>query len=192
MRPQLIKERIIAEARQLFSQFGVKTVRLDDIAHQLGISKKTLYQHFADKEELVRLMLEDQLNENLSEATVIHSQAANAVVGALQIWDRLIRYSQTVNPNLLRDIERHYPTVWNFFQEFRTQYIDTILKANLQEGIEQGLYRADLDKPVLAWLWAEQSQWDVPAAPYKEALKHQFVRGLLTQNGLALYETLIH
>ena len=187
---QLVKDRIIAEARQLFSHFGVKTVRLDDIAHQLGISKKTVYQYFADKEELVRLMLENQLNETLHEATAIHSQAANPIVGALQIWDRLIRYRQTVNPNLFRDIERHYPTAWGFFQRFRTQYINTILIANLRQGVEQGLYRTDLNEPVIAWLWAEQSQWEVPDERYREIIKRHFVRGLLTQKGLTVYETI--
>lgn len=185
-----MKERIIVEARQLFSHLGVKTVRLDDIAYELGISKKTLYHYFTDKEELVRLMLEDQLNESLHAAAAIHDQATNPIAGALQIWDRLIRYRQTVNPNLFRDIERHYPTVWALFQSFRTQYVDTILRANLHQGIEQGLYRTDLDESVMAWLWAEQSGWDVPDEHYRTLMKDHFVRGLLTQKGLALYETL--
>lgn len=183
-----MKDRIIAEARHLFNQFGVRTVRLEDVARQLGISKKTLYQHFIDKEELVRLVLETQLDENLREARVIHTLASNPIVGALRIWDRLIAYRQTTNPNLLRDIERHYPTVWRVFETFRTTYINTILVANIQAGIEQGLYRPDVDEPALAWLWATQSQWEIPYTGAEAALKHHFVRGLLTQKGLALYE----
>jgi len=188
-----VKERIIVQAAKLFNQFGVKAVRLEDIAQELGISKKTLYQHFRDKEELVQLMLESQLNEALHEANAIHTHASNAVVEALLIWDRLIRYQRTTNPNLLRDIERHYPTPWNLFQAFRTEYINTILAANLRRGMEQALYRADLNEMVIAWLWIEQSQWDIP---YKDnaaetAIKHHFVRGLLTQKGLTLYETLL-
>jgi AcrR family transcriptional regulator len=186
-----VKERIIVEARHLFNQFGVRTVRLDDVAGQLGISKKTFYQHFSDKEELVKQVLETQLHENLREANVIHTQATNPIVGALLIWDRLIRYRQTTNPNLLRDIERHYPTVWSLFQGFRTTYINTILVTNIREGIEQGLYRSDLDEPFLAWLWVEQSQWEVPYVEAETPMKHHFVRGLLTQEGLAVYETLV-
>ncbi|MBD2752909.1 TetR/AcrR family transcriptional regulator [Spirosoma validum] len=185
-----MKERIIAEARQLFNHLGVKTVRLEDIAQQLGISKKTVYQHFDSKEELVRLMLETQLNENLREANAIHKQVADPIASALLIWDRLSHYRRTVNPNLLRDIERHYPTVWHLFQSFRTEYINTILIANLHEGIEQGLYRTDLDETVIAWLWADQSQRETPYDHSDVAIKHHFVRGLLTQKGLYLYEAI--
>ncbi|MFD2571839.1 TetR/AcrR family transcriptional regulator [Spirosoma soli] len=186
-----MKERIIKEARHLFSQYGVKTVRLDDIAQQLGISKKTVYQYFTDKEELVRLMLEEQLNETLAEASSIHEQAPNPVAGALQIWDRLVRYRRTINPNLFRDIERHYPTVWHFFEEFRARYLNVILVTNLRQGVAQGLYRTDLDELIIAWLWAEQSQWEVPDERYKTQMKHHFMRGLLTTEGLALYELLM-
>lgn len=183
-----MKERIVAEARHLFNQLGVRTVRLDDVAHQLGISKKTLYQHFHDKEELVRLVLETQLDENLREAEAIHTLASNPIVGALRIWDRLVAYRQTTNPNLLRDIERHYPTVWSMFELFRTTYINTILATNIRRGIEQGLYRSDVDEPALAWLWVTQSQWEIPYPDAETAIKHHFVRGLLTQEGLAFYD----
>ncbi|RYC71329.1 MULTISPECIES: TetR/AcrR family transcriptional regulator [Spirosoma] len=183
-----MKERIITETRQLFNQFGVKSIRLEDIAQQLGISKKTVYQYFSSKEDLVRQILESQLNESLHEASAIHTQATDPMTSALLIWDRLIHYKQTVNPNLLRDIERHYPTIWTYFQTFRTEYINTILLANLRAGVGQGLYRTDLDETTMAWLWLEQSQWDVPHAGAELAIKHHFVRGLLTQAGLALYE----
>ncbi|AUD04553.1 TetR/AcrR family transcriptional regulator [Spirosoma pollinicola] len=185
-----MKERIITEAGHLFNQLGVRTVRLEDVANQLGISKKTLYQHFVDKEALVRQVLETQLDENLREANAIHAQTANPIVSALLIWDRLIRYRQTTNPNMLRDIERHYPTVWRMFQTFRATYINIILVTNFREGIEQGLYRNDLDETALAWLWAEESQLEVPFEGAETAFKHHFVRGLLTQKGLALYESL--
>lgn len=183
-----MKERICSEARQLFNHLGVKTVRLDDIAHKLGISKKTLYLYFDSKEDLVRQMLEGQLNESLDEASAIHAQVTNPIAGALLIWDRLIHYKQTVNPNLLRDIERHYPTAWQLFQAFKTHYINTILVANLRAGVEQALYRPDLQIAVIAWLWIEQSQADVPDKGDEQAIKHHFVRGLLTQRGLTIYE----
>ncbi|WP_020596028.1 TetR/AcrR family transcriptional regulator [Spirosoma panaciterrae] len=183
-----MKERIIAEARHLFNQFGVRTVRLEDIAQELGISKKTVYQYFASKEELVQRMLENQLNENLREATAILTRIDNPILEALLIWNRLIHYRRTVNPNLFRDIERHYPTVWSFFQQFRAEYIRTILVSNLQHGIELAMYRADLDLAVIAWLWADQSQRETPYENSDDAIKHHFIRGLLTREGLELYE----
>ncbi|WP_266364685.1 TetR/AcrR family transcriptional regulator [Tellurirhabdus rosea] len=186
-----MKERILAEARHQFYHFGVKTVRLDDIAQQLGISKKTLYQYFSSKEELVRAMLEAQLNEAMTVDTSIHAQVVNPIVAAMQLWDRLSGYRQTTNPNLLRDIQRFYPTVWAMFQAFRTAYINTILATNLRQGVEQELYRRDLNENVLAWLWAEESQWDIPFSEADAAIKHHFIRGLLTPKGLALYETLL-
>ncbi|MEZ0485250.1 TetR/AcrR family transcriptional regulator [Fibrella aquatica] len=187
-----MKERILTEASRLFNHLGVKTVRLDDIARQLGMSKKTLYQYFESKEDLVKQMLENQLNDSLDEASAIQEQTANPIAGALLIWDRLIHYKQTVNPNLLRDIERHYPAAWHYFQTFRTHYINTILVGNLRAGVERALYRPDLadNESVMAWLWLEQSQCDIPFEGAGPIIKHQFVRGLLTKQGLALYETI--
>ncbi len=186
-----MKQRIITEARQLFNHLGVTTVRLDDIAQQLGISKKTLYQYFDSKEDLVGQMLASQLNESLEEASAIHQRVTNPIAGALLIWDQLIHYKKTVNPNVLRDIERHYSTVWSFFQTFRNHYINTILAANLRAGADQALYRPDLDETVVAWCWLEESQWDLPFEGAESVIKHQFVRGLLTQKGLSLYEEIV-
>lgn len=186
-----MKARIIKEARQLFNHFGVKTVRLEDVAHQVGISKKTLYQYFSSKEDLIRQTLEILFKESLLQARAIQTQQTNAITGALLIWDRLILYKQTVNPNLLRDIERHYPTVLSFFQTVKTHYSNTILIANLRAGVAQGLYRSDLEETLVAWWWLEQSQWDLPITGAESAIKHQFVRGLLTQQGLASYEQLL-
>ena len=185
-----MKERILAEARRLFNHYGVKTVRLEDIARELGISKNTVYHYFGSKEELVRLMLENQLNESLEQATVIQTQADNPVSVALRIWDRLILYRREVNPNLLRDIERHYPTVWRLFRNFQTEYINTILVRNLRQGIEQAVYRADLNEAVIAWLWVDQSQRETPFEDADESVKHLFVRGLLTPKGVELYEAI--
>ncbi|GAB3954157.1 hypothetical protein GCM10028805_39110 [Spirosoma harenae] len=185
-----MKERILAEARHLFNHYGVKTVRLEDIARELGISKNTVYHYFESKEELVRLMLESQLNESLEQATVIQTQVDNPISIALRIWDRLILYRREVNPNLLRDIERHYPTVWHFFQSFQAEYINRILVKNLRQGIEQAVYRADLNEAVIAWLWVDQSQRETPFEDADEAIKHLFVRGLLTQKGLEFYAAL--
>ena len=112
------------------------------------------------------------------------------------ISDMMRRDAGMVNPSLLMDVQRYYPKAWNVFLHYKEGCIMNDIKANLQRGVEQGLYRADIDLETMARLRIEQIQIgfddrifpnnkDVMAT--QDQLLHHFIRGILAEAGLAVY-----
>lgn len=134
----------------LFRQYGFRTITMDDIARRAGISKKTLYQHFISKSEVVsravtwfhesvRQQLEDQV-----------PSAENAVEGMLRMNMLLNQTFQQINPMALLELQRYFPQA---YQQFREQFVYrdvALIRDNIQRGMDEGLYREGLDAELLA------------------------------------------
>jgi len=116
-------ERIVRKSLELFTRFGINSVRTDDISMELGISKKTFYKHFVSKEELVVCVTERLLSDTLTEIDKPVKTCCNSIVQASEIWDRLIAFRKKNNPNFLMDLKRYYARAWNLVETFRTEYL---------------------------------------------------------------------
>lgn len=192
-----MREKILAEAEKLLWKLGVKSVTMDDIARQVGISKKTIYQHFADKDNIVFEVTKSHLERDQQEMNCMVGASADPIQELLSMSDMMRRNMHEINPSMLLDIERHYPKAWGVFLDFKEKHILTSLLANLRTGVEQGLYRSDLDIEVMARMRIESVQlaFDDRVFPnartsmlgIQEQLLHHFIRGILTEKGFALY-----
>lgn len=192
-----MREKILAEAEKQFWKFGVKSVTMDDIARQLGISKKTIYQHFVDKDDIVLQVMKSHLERDQHEMVCMATEAINPIQELLNMSEMMRQKNHEVNPSTLIDIQRHYPKAWAVFSDFKEKYIITSLTQNVQTGIAQGLYRTDLDVDVMARLRIESLQLGFDDRVFPNArtqmltiqkqLLHHFIRGLLTEKGFAVY-----
>ncbi|MEG1611229.1 MAG: TetR/AcrR family transcriptional regulator [Alistipes sp.] len=128
------KERIINQAMQMFVEQGIKTVRMDDIAHQLCVSKRTLYEMFGDKEELLHLAMDRYFEAyEIQQATLI--KGANNIIEAMFIVLRdVLNNSEKMN-RTVNTLLKFYPTVYNKLMAAG----DEKRRRNLKEGIEQGM-----------------------------------------------------
>ncbi|GAA4449545.1 TetR/AcrR family transcriptional regulator [Nibrella saemangeumensis] len=192
-----MKEKILTEAEGLFWKYGVKSITMDDIARQLGISKKTIYQHFEDKEDIVFQVVKDKLDRDEEEFQCQFRGAGNPVEEILRVSELLRQHAVTVNPSMVLDVQRHYPKAWAVFLKHKEQYILTSIQDNLRRGVQEGLYRPDIDIEVMARLRIESVQlgFDERVFPgsranvlaVQEQLLHHFIRGLLTEKGFSVY-----
>ncbi len=192
-----MKEKILTEAEKLFWKYGVRTVTLDDIARRLGISKKTIYQHFPDKEDIVYQVVMHRMSEDETEMNCLNELSQNPVEQMLMLADAFKEHGKDVNPNVIADVQRYYPKAWSVFLTHKENYILAGLKDNLQRGVAQGYYRPDIDVDVMARLRAELVQigFDDQIFPtdrlsilsIQDQLQHHFVRGLLTEQGFTIY-----
>lgn len=192
-----MKERILAEAERLFWKYGVRSVTMEDIARQLGISKKTIYQHFADKEQILFQVIQDKMTRDQFEIDCMAVEAGNPIEEILAVLDVIRKSADQVSPNLLIDIKRFYPQAFALFQQFKEGRITGSILENIQKGIAQGLYRADINPAILARLRVEEIELAFnsdlfPANQYsmhdiQAELMHHFVRGMLTEKGFAIY-----
>lgn len=140
-----VKERIINGALEMIMRYGVRAVTMDDIARQLGISKKTIYQFFENKDKLVLEITNQYLAREEETNNTICVNAENAILEIFRIMEHLQLIFRSMNPSLLYEIEKYHPQAWTNFTNYKKNCIHHSIAENLRKGIEQGLYRKDLD-----------------------------------------------
>lgn len=147
-----IKERIREKATELFIKYGIKCITMDEIAAQLGISKKTIYQSFSDKNELVSAIFDAHLCSSQQNCITDAQNADNAIQEVLLSLETFCTVMQSINRSVLHDLEKFHPDVFAKFLQFKNNFLYASIENNLKRGMEEELYRADLDLAVMARL----------------------------------------
>src|SRR3954467_98173 len=106
------KEKILKGAETLFMKYGVRSISMDDIARHLSVSKKTLYQHFADKEDIVTMACKAHLERSTKEFEEVKSEAKNAIEELATLSLCLRKNMEDMNPSLLFDLQKYHPKAW--------------------------------------------------------------------------------
>jgi AcrR family transcriptional regulator len=173
---------------------------MDDIAKELGISKRTIYQHFSDKEAILALVIEQEITSQKCEMEKLDEQVSNPIEQMMCASTQMRDTLADMNPTLLYDLKKYYPAAWELFQTYKHEYIIRNIRENLVKGIEQGLYRPDIDIEVLCILRMEQvvMAFDPTLFPPKkfEMMRVQmqfllhFLRGILSEKGFEYYNTI--
>ena len=192
------KDKILKGASELFSKYGVRSVSMDDIARHLSISKKTIYQYFADKEDIVILAAREHMERTRSTFDLIHRNAASAIDELVKISRQLRIEMEGINPALLFDLQKYHPKAWNLWLEHKAIDIRTLVISNLKQGIAEGDFRPEINPTVMATLRLEQVQiaFDDRIFPHEQftlaevqvQIFEHFVYGLLTEKGRKLFE----
>ncbi|MCW3075373.1 MAG: hypothetical protein JWP69_2442 [Flaviaesturariibacter sp.] len=144
------KERILHKAHELFNRYGIRSVSMDDIAAQMGMSKKTVYQYFADKEELVNAVFSAIMDDNKCKCVDERDNSDNALHELFQAYDRMQEMFSTMHPSVLFDMEKYHPQTFAKFKAFKNDFLYGIIKTNIERGIAEGLYREDIDVDILS------------------------------------------
>src|SRR5580765_1089282 len=107
------KEKILQGAEDLFVKYGIRSISMDDIAKHLSVSKKTLYQHFVDKDELVTMVTQTHMESNKKLYESVREQSENSIDELHKIGQMVRRHLEDQNPSLLFDIQKFHPKAWN-------------------------------------------------------------------------------
>jgi AcrR family transcriptional regulator len=142
------KERILEKATQLFMRYGIRSITMDEIAAQLGISKKTIYQFFTDKDAMVEAVVNEEMMRNEQDCREFSLSAENAVHEIFQAMDGIEEMLKTMNPQLIHDLEKHHPTAFKRLKQYKHQFLYTMIMGNLERGIREDLYRTDLNTDI--------------------------------------------
>lgn len=145
-----MKEKIVSAAEELFFRFGIRNITMDDIARHLGISKKTIYQFFKDKDEVVHSLMLAKLEEDRIRFTKVHDEAENFVAETFAIMKNLAEILAKVNPVIFHELYKYYPETWKAFDEFKSGFILQNIERCLRKGQEQGLVRQDINIRILS------------------------------------------
>lgn len=145
-----IRERIQEKATELFLRYGIRSVSMDDIATQLGMSKKTIYQSFADKDELVDAVVEADIREMQNKCGTCQWSAANAVEEIFLTMEMVQEQFRNMNPMVLYDLQKFHFRSFQKFMDHKNRFLLDIIRQNMEKGISEGLYRADLNIDILS------------------------------------------
>ncbi len=144
------KERIKLAAHDLVMQYSVRSVSMDEIAAKVGMSKKTLYQYFNDKDELVEAVVEDVLSNNAIKCDADRKKAKDAIHEVFLSMDMMAEMFRTMNPSLIFDLQKYHPKSFQKFLRHKNEYVYNIIKGNIERGIREELYRLEINIEIVS------------------------------------------
>ncbi|MCU0416709.1 MAG: TetR/AcrR family transcriptional regulator [Cytophagaceae bacterium] len=152
-------QRIVDGADELFWRYGVKSITMDDISKSIGMSKKTIYQHFEDKDALVNIVVRQRLDHQEMELQMLHATAIDPIDEILKIASHLNIMFQGMNPSLLFEIQKYHPIAYDIFLQHKEEKIFGMLVDNFQWGKKTGLYRPECHVELLSKMRLDQVEW---------------------------------
>ena len=195
-----LKEEITIRAEKMFLKLGVRSVTMDDIARELGISKKTLYQHFENKDKLVAEVVITHVDREKNMLDGICEQSENAVDEMLKMGAFITAMIEDVSPSALYDLQKYYRKSWETLMKKQDEQNSCCIVKNIERGREEGLYRKDLNTDIIAKLYGKATymiveELSVPNSRFTRReliweLHDYHIRAISTAKGLGLWKEL--
>ncbi|HYM93278.1 MAG TPA: TetR/AcrR family transcriptional regulator [Chitinophagaceae bacterium] len=145
-----IKERIQTGAHELFLRYGIRSVSMDDIAAQLGVSKKTLYQYFTDKDELVDASLNDEIKHGQQDCLQCLAKSKDAIEEIFLTMENIAEQFRNMNPMVLYDLEKFHFNSFRKFLKHKNEFLLEVIRKNLERGIKEELFRPEINPDILS------------------------------------------
>lgn len=190
--------RIVEESKKLFCKYGFKSVSMDDVARELGVSKKTLYQFVSNKADLIQKTFDLDIFQLKSWVDEVISSDMNAIDELLAISRNINKDFDQFNPSAAFDLQKYYPVLFKNHMEEKQRFVYDNIKTNIERGIEQGLYRADLDVDLEAGLYIQKMTAmhnndldflkNLTFEKIFEVMIENHIRGIANPDGVAYFE----
>jgi len=196
-------QKILKVATEMFFQFGIKSVSMDDISKKLGMSKKTIYIYVENKEDLVRQTVNNHILNSVYEIQAIFKDSSlNAIDLLVEVAKLNYGILRQMNPSAVYDLKKYYKTCWEIVENHHQKFISDYIKDNLRTGIAQELYRNGLNVDIITKIYLSQLQIisDVSlfsnnqfsiADVYVEFLKYH-IFGISTEKGIKYFNKLMN
>ena len=188
---------ILERASLVFMKLGIRSVTMNDIATQLGISKKTLYNHFNDKNHLVEQIIRAKIEEDIVVFKKASAEAINAIDELLMHSKYVIETFKAVNPTVFHDLKKNYPAAWQLTVEHKWDFVYNQFIKNIKRGISEGIYRKDIHQEIYSKMFVSQIETIIegdvfpwPEFKYETVFIENFrlhIRGIANDQGLRYF-----
>lgn len=151
MRPILIMEEkeLFEKVTHLFMQYGIKSMTMDEVARQLGISKKTLYQFVDNKKDLVKRMMELHIECEQCSMKTNFEDCNNAIDEMMMMSKQVSSQMKEMHPSILFDMKKYHPEAFQILLNHKDKFIRQCIQKNLENGINEGLYRSNFNPEII-------------------------------------------
>lgn len=190
---------ILLKVRELYMRYGIKSITMDDVASNLGISKKTLYKYVTDKEDLVAKTIDLELEMQKDNMNCKHGENLNAIEQLLFVSKMINHKLKQMNPSTEYDLRKYYPAHYHKLITARRNQMYSNVVANIVKGKEEGLYRLDLNDDIIAKLQVSrvENMMDNDVFSITEFTSNKFfqeifiyhIRGIANEKGIAFLES---
>ena len=126
-----VKQKILQKAEELFLRYGLKSVTMDDLARQLAVSKKTLYQLVANKADLIQQIMHMHIAEEKALMEAVRAESGDAVEEMIQIARYAIQQLRKLSPTLVYDLQKYYQNIWQLIQNLHSVHVHSLIKENI-------------------------------------------------------------
>lgn len=147
---------IIKATALLFKKYGIRSISMDDVAREMGISKKTLYQYVENKTDLVKKVLDEHLCHYCSKKNSEEGKNLNAIDVLLEVSKDVNKNFKEFKPTVTYDLQKYYPDLFRSFIDRKRDVLFEDVKNNIQQGIDEGIYRDDLHVELIARLYLKK------------------------------------
>jgi AcrR family transcriptional regulator len=134
-------------------QYGFKSITMDEMARQLGMSKKTIYTFVKDKLDLINQCLELDQDKEKRDITAIGEKYDNAIDELLAIGELVSSRLRAIHPSIFFDLNKYYPSIIQKFNAHKNTFVKQCVIENLEKGIQQELYRGNLDSEIISKMY---------------------------------------
>lgn len=196
------KEYYLEEIGKLLLKYGVSGITMEEIASKIGISKKTIYNYFESKAEILELLILQQFKNNNEAVCETLAHGKNAVEILVRITNQMKETIREVPPFVRRDLMKHFP---NLLEKCSIEHKNTVfdgVKKNILLGISQGLYRQNLNVELIARYYVNSLDQfikqevmegiDVPIDAYYDEIISYHIHGIATAKGVKILEEIIN
>lgn len=191
-------QNILEKVTALYMKYGIKSITMDDIARELGISKKTLYLYVENKNDLVEKVVDYVTNQKECDFNNIDKKEMNAVEKLLEVNMHIIKTMKDYNPATEYDLKKYYPELYAKIHTLRKERMHQSILENIKKGKEEGLYRAELKEEIIARLQVSRfmnmhedeifSQNDIQRSEFIHELFIYHIHGIANAKGLEILE----
>lgn len=195
------RHQFLLAASDIFMKYGIKSVTMDEMARQLGMSKKTIYTFVKDKKELVKECLDLGHTAEMEAICAVCETEANAIDEFIKVSMVVSNRLKTIHPSIFFDLQKYHTKTYHSFNSNTTKFIKETMVNNLNKGKAQGLYRENLNEDIVSSLYLSftNSMFEGNTFPHQEygynTIHSEFfryhIRGIASQKGLAYLKDII-
>ncbi len=189
---------ILGKVKVLYNKYGIRSVTMDDVSRELGISKKTLYQYVRDKTELVEKIVELEIEKYSCFLEQLVERNLNAIEELFEVQKMISRMLREHNPSQEYDLKKYYPEQYAQILKIRRERMYTNILNNLKKGKADGLYRSELNEEIIAkvQLLRMETSFDTEIFTLEEVMSAKVffeifiyhIRGIANDKGIELLE----
>jgi AcrR family transcriptional regulator len=150
-----ISKKIADKAHALFTRYGIRSISMDDIASDLRISKKTIYQFYSNKDSLVETFVDTAIDEIILRCKILTAKSDDAIIELYFLLVYAMELYHILNPAIIYDLEKNHEPAFEKLKNHKALFIHQTVKANIERGMKSGLYRNDFDIDVITKFFLE-------------------------------------